>query len=186
MSNNYYNLFRPEMLQFVPISAQKILEIGCGSAGFSAQIKKCQSCEIWGVELNQDSAKKAEKVIDKVLCGDIVQLLSTLPNTYFDCIVMNDVIEHLIDPELVLIELSAKLNSSGVFVLSVPNVRFWKNWINFVLRKDWNYTDDGILDRTHYRFFTKKSLKRMFQKLNFEVQIFKGINKTNTWKAKLF
>jgi len=169
----------------VPRSAQRILEIGCGGAGFSAQIKKRQSCEIWGIELNQESAEKAEKIIDKVLCGDIVQLLSVLPDAYFDCIVMNDVIEHLIDPESVLTELRAKLNSSGVFVLSIPNVRFWENWVNFVLRKDWNYTDAGILDRTHYRFFTEKSLKRMFQKLNFEVQILKGINKTNTWKAKL-
>ena len=184
--SGYYNLLRSEMLPFIPISAQKILEIGCGCAEFSSQIKKRQPCEIWGVELDQESAKKAKEIVDKVLCGDIILHIDTLPEAYFDCIVMNDVIEHLTDPEFVLIKLSSKLNSSGILVLSVPNVRFWKNWINFVFRKDWEYTNDGILDRTHYRFFTKKSLKRMLQQLNFEIQILKGINKTNTWKAKLF
>jgi len=185
-TNSYYSLSRSEMLQFVPLAAQKILEVGCGCANFSAQVKKRQPCEIWGIELNQDSAQQAEKVIDKILCGDINQQLNVLPNEYFDCIVMNDVIEHLTNPEFVLTELSAKIKTSGIFVLSVPNVRFWKNWIGFVLRKDWEYTDDGVLDRTHYRFFTKKSLKRMFQRLNFEVQILKGINKTSTKKARLF
>jgi 2-polyprenyl-3-methyl-5-hydroxy-6-metoxy-1,4-benzoquinol methylase len=184
--SNYYMEPRSEMLPFVPISAQKILEIGCGCAEFSLQIKKRQPCEIWGVELDKESAKKAEKIVDNLLCGDISQLLDTLPDAYYDCIVMNDVIEHLTDPESILMKLSSKLNSSGMFVLSVPNVRFWKNWMNFILKKDWKYTESGILDRTHYRFFTKKSLKRMLQQLHFEIQILKGINKTNTWKAKLF
>lgn len=174
------------MLQFVPSSAQKILEIGCGNAEFSAQIKKRQFCKIWGVELNPESVEKAEKIVDNVFCGDVTQLLNKLPDEYFDCIVMNDVIEHLTSPELFLAELSAKLKKSGVFVMSIPNVRFWKNWVNFVLKKDWEYTNDGILDKTHYRFFTKKSIKRMLHRLNLDVQTLKGINKTNTWKAKLF
>ncbi|MCL2028535.1 MAG: class I SAM-dependent methyltransferase, partial [Bacteroidales bacterium] len=83
--SNYYNLPRTEMLQYIPSTAQKILEIGCGEAAFSSQIKKRQSCEIWGVELNQESAKQAGKIVDKILFGDITQLLSTLPDDDFDC-----------------------------------------------------------------------------------------------------
>jgi 2-polyprenyl-3-methyl-5-hydroxy-6-metoxy-1,4-benzoquinol methylase len=57
------------------------------------------------VELNIDAAAAAEKNTDKVLAGDIHQLADTLPEAYFDCVVFNDTLEHLVDPFGVLLKI---------------------------------------------------------------------------------
>ena len=93
----YYKNVRPEMLGFIPKSAKTILEIGCGSGNFSAQLVK-DGVETWGVEPFEESAKEATEKLTKVLLGTLDEVLQDLPDNYFDAIVMNDVIEHLLEP----------------------------------------------------------------------------------------
>ena len=59
---------------------------------------------------------------------------------------------------------------------SIPNVRFIENILRFLIQKDWRYTEWGILDKTHLRFFTEKSLKRLFQDNGFGLILFQRIN----------
>lgn len=82
---------------------------------------------------------------------------------------MNDVIEHLVSPWTVLDQLKGRLTKRGVIVLSIPNFRFWKNLREIVILGEWNYVESGILDRTHLRFFTYKSILKMLRDLQFEV-----------------
>jgi hypothetical protein len=53
------------------------------------------------------------------------------------------------------------------------------------LKKDWQYKDDGILDITHFRFFTKKSIERMFTNAGYKIVSIEGINPTGSIKVKL-
>ena len=85
----------------------------------------------------------------------------------FDYIIMGDVLEHLIDPMSTLKKLKPYLKKEGSFLLTVPNIRYWKTLIDLVLKDEWEYKDWGILDFTHLRFFTKKSLFRLFFKMDF-------------------
>jgi 2-polyprenyl-3-methyl-5-hydroxy-6-metoxy-1,4-benzoquinol methylase len=109
-----------------------------------------------------------------------------LPEAYFDCVICNDVLEHLADPYSVLFALKEKLSDNGVVVFSLPNVRHLGNLKNLLVKKDWQYRDAGILDATHLRFFTEKSIRRMFDDLGFELITLRGMNPIRSLKFILF
>jgi 2-polyprenyl-3-methyl-5-hydroxy-6-metoxy-1,4-benzoquinol methylase len=181
----YYYQVRPEMIEFVPENARTMLDVGCGDGLFGLQIKKKYRTEVWGIELDADSAKNAQKNLDKVFTGDICLLIDSLPDGYFDCVIFNDVLEHLIDPYGVLIRVKNKLSKNGVVVCSIPNFRFFYSLRDFLVSKDWKYEDEGIFDKTHLRFFTYKSIKRMFHSLDFEILRIQGLSEIKSWKFKL-
>src|SRR5450759_2238381 len=87
----YYLGTRDEMLGFIPEGVDTILEVGCAAGGFGHQLKLRGVREVWGVEMFEAAARQAESVLDKVLVGDIANLIDQLPETYFDVIVFNDV-----------------------------------------------------------------------------------------------
>ena len=178
---NYYSHARPEMLEFVPEDSKTILDIGCGEGYFGLALKNLGK-EVWGVERHQKSFLAAAGKLDKVIFGDIFSVLPSLPNNYFDCLVFNDVLEHLADPYSLLEMIKSKLSENGVVVCSIPNVRHVKVLRDLIFKKEWEYTDVGILDRTHLRFFTKKSLVRMLNDSDYEILKIQGINATSFWK----
>lgn len=181
----YYSLSRPEMIKYVPATAGKVLDIGCGEGLFGHALKHNKNIEIWGIELDVNSAALAKGRIDKVLSGDASVLVGTLPDNYFDCVVFNDVLEHLVDPYSMLEKIKTKLSSDGVIVCSIPNFRHFFTFRDFILSKDWKYQDDGIFDWTHLRFFTLKSIKRMFETLDYDLVTIEGLREIQSWKFKV-
>lgn len=175
----YFTNVRPEMLSLIPLSANKTLEIGCGQGNFSAQLTK-RGVETWGVEPNHSSAKIAQTQLFKILEGTLAEKLDELPHNYFDAIIMNDILEHLLFPWEDMKLLKTKLKNDGVLVSSIPNVRYAKNLFHLLFMKDWKYKNAGILDITHFRFFTKKSIIAMHKKSGYTVQKIKGINVTKS------
>lgn len=173
--DEYYNLVRQEMFKYIPSQAFKILEIGCGEGNFGAELKK-KKIEVWGVEYAPDQAALAEKKLDRVIAGDVATIIDSLPDNYFDVVVCNDVLEHLIDPYTVLDKLKDKLTEKGVVVSSIPNIRFFRNLFDYFFNKNWDYTDNGIMDKTHYRFFTVNSIRKMYENLGYEIVRMEGIN----------
>lgn len=185
-ASGYFKNKRAEMLKFVPPQCSKFLEIGCGDGSFGRQIKSTnKQVEYWGIDLDDNSITEAANNIDQALAGDINVIIENLPENYFDCIVMNDVLEHLMDPMEVLLGLESKIKPNALLVASIPNVRYITNLFNLILKRDWEYTDYGILDKTHLKFFTKKSIIRFFQSKNFEIQILEGINPIKSWIVSL-
>ena len=78
-----------------------------------------------------------------------------------------------------------KLTKEGVVVTSIPNVRYYRNYIDFALKGNWDYRDAGTLDKTHLRFFTYNSILKMFEHLGFEVLLIEGIHATRNKKLRL-
>lgn len=179
-NKEYYANARAEMLQFIPEDSKTILEVGCGVGKFSTLLTDMGK-ETWAIEPNQESAEKASKTISKVFVGTIDEKLSEVPDNYFDVIVMNDVIEHLTEPWDDIKKLKSKLKENGVFVSSIPNVRYAKNLFHVLFKRDWKYSDDRILDITHYRFFTKKSIKRLWEENGYKIERISGINRTKSF-----
>jgi 2-polyprenyl-3-methyl-5-hydroxy-6-metoxy-1,4-benzoquinol methylase len=184
-SEDYFSKSRPEMMRFVPAQAKRVLEFGCGEGAFSAALKIERGLEAWGVELDPAAAAEAARHLDKVLAGPLEDQLALLPEHYFDCIVFNDVLEHLVDPFTVLHRVKKLLHEGGVVVCSIPNARFFPAFIDFVFRKQWRYEDHGVWDRTHLRWFTQRSIAAMFDALGYDLLTLEGINDFVTWKFKL-
>ena len=181
----YYSHERKEMLRFIPKDAGVVLEAGCGSGMFGSALKQISNAEVWGIEMDREAASSAKDKLDKVIVGDLLEMLPSIPDKKFDCVVFNDVLEHLADPFVVLATIKSKLTSKGVVVCSIPNIRYFYTLFDLIVHKQWKYTDQGVLDRTHLRFFTKKSLIDVFFTLNYEMLQLEGINGINSWKFNL-
>jgi len=100
-------------------------------------------------------------------------------------IVFNDSLEHLIDPFLFLEKIKHKLKPGGSVVISIPNVRHFRNLYQLIFKKQWRYVDSGILDRTHLRFFTCESIRDMFEEAGFSIVQRKGIHGTRKRKVRI-
>jgi 2-polyprenyl-3-methyl-5-hydroxy-6-metoxy-1,4-benzoquinol methylase len=173
--SSYFEEARDEMLKYVPTESRIVLDIGCGRGNFGYLLKEERNVTVWGVELDERSALVAERKLDKVICSAFSSNLH-LPSKSFDCIVLNDVLEHFSDPDSALLYCKELLRDEGVIVASIPNVRYFDNIWNLLVHKDWEYTEWGILDKTHLKFFTKKSIVSTFENLGYQINRIEGLN----------
>jgi 2-polyprenyl-3-methyl-5-hydroxy-6-metoxy-1,4-benzoquinol methylase len=176
MSVSYEPTLRLEMLDFVPKNATSILEIGCGRSQFANEIKKRQACTITAIEPDSVMANEAMANHDKVIEQPVEEALSNLEEQY-DCILMIDVLEHLVNPWVILEQLRDKLTENGCVVVSIPNMRYFHALKGLMLHRDWEYDKSGVKDITHLRFFTENSIKNMFLSRGYQLSKITGINK---------
>jgi 2-polyprenyl-3-methyl-5-hydroxy-6-metoxy-1,4-benzoquinol methylase len=174
-SRKYYESSRPEMESLITVAPKRCIEFGCSSGGFSETLKKKYNCETWGIDMDEQSVEIARTKMDKVFMGNAFELVDQLPDNYFDYIICNDFIEHLHSPELFFNKTRRCLTDEAILICSLPNTRHWKNVYRFLILKDWKYKKSGILDYTHLRFFTKRSMKRSIKKWGFTIEKIKGI-----------
>lgn len=178
-SDPYFGNPRAEMLPFVPAGVQRVLELGCGSGAFAAALKRSGVREVVGIESVPSAAEAARARLDKVLLADVERDVLELPPGAFDCLVCNDVLEHLVDPWAVLNKLRPLLRPGAGLVVSLPNVRFHKVVRHLVWPGQWRYEDDGVLDRTHLRFFTREGARQLVESAGFAIERMQGINATS-------
>lgn len=173
-SNNYFSDIRWDIISLIPTGKNKILEIGCGT-GITGKILKEENkaVEVIGIEKIANIAKQAEKNIDKVITADIEILELPFANEYFDYIITADILEHLYNPSAVLDKLKKYIKKDGCIIASIPNIRYWKILRNLIVKGEWTYCSDGILDETHLRFFTKKSITKLFQSAGLSIDTIK-------------
>ena len=179
----YIDYIRPEVVQFLPNEYSKVLEIGCNVGNFRQFVNK--PCEYWGVEPFEEAANTAKTKMDKVLVGFYDNIINEIPENYFDLVIANDVIEHMEQPWNFLKSIKNKMTLNASIVLSIPNVRFYNNLRELLFHKDWKYEDSGILDITHLRFFTEKSIVRLLNENGFKIEMIKGINPIKVRKRHL-
>lgn len=155
---------------FLDLAAQgkKILEFGC-STGFLSRHLAERGCTVTGVEIDAEAAEKARQWCDRVLVADLNQpdWADNFPHNY-DTILFGDVLEHLIDPALVLREAAKLLLPGGRVVISLPNIAYWKIRLNLLMGK-FEYTSVGIMDVTHLRFFTPSTARKLIEESGYRV-----------------
>jgi len=170
---DYYRSARVEMTPFVPARRTRVLEIGCGAGVFCSALPNVD--ERWGVEPGEAATEAAHR-LDHVIRGTFNDAAGSLPRHYFDVVIRNDVIEHMPDHDMFLRRIRDHIAPGGVLVGSIPNVRYHENLFDLLLGRDWEYRESGILDRTHLRFFTERSLRRTFSRHGYAIEMFQGIN----------
>jgi 2-polyprenyl-3-methyl-5-hydroxy-6-metoxy-1,4-benzoquinol methylase len=186
--DSYYSQNRPEMRSLIPPSTKSLLDVGCGAGSFGEAIRaERPELSLSGIELFEDQAARARKHYGEVWSGDVHDVLQQLHARRFDLIVFNDLLEHLIDPAKVLRQCRELLSTEGKVLASIPNMRFWPALSDLVFQADWRYRDAGVMDSTHLRFFTRKSIVRLFEHTGFRVLQMHGINKTwiRSWRWRI-
>jgi 2-polyprenyl-3-methyl-5-hydroxy-6-metoxy-1,4-benzoquinol methylase len=93
-------------------------------------------------------------------------------------VICNDVIEHMPDDEFFLRDIQSKMAPDGRLLGSIPNMRHWPVLKDLVFKKEFDYQDMGVLDRTHLRFYTVKSFPKLLEKTGFTLEVFTGINRS--------
>jgi 2-polyprenyl-3-methyl-5-hydroxy-6-metoxy-1,4-benzoquinol methylase len=167
-----YRQSRAEMLALLPEQYSTVLEIGCDEGDFAARLQG----EVWGVEPESEPATIAAGRLHRVLVGTFEATRAALPIGYFDVVVCNDVIEHMADHDTFLRAIRAYIAPGGVLIGSVPNMRHYRALFELLVLRDWDYRDSGVLDRTHLRWFTARSLRRSLTRAGFAIERFQGIN----------
>ena len=143
---------------------RRVLEVGCATGYVGEYLVKQRSCSAIGVEIVPEAAAKARsrECYDDVIAGDIQDplVIDRLRGEPFDFILFGDVLEHLVEPVAALRSVVTLLAANGRILICVPNIVHWSMRLRILLGK-FEYTQTGILDRTHLRFYTPESAREM-------------------------
>lgn len=160
----YFTAARCSFVDFLPSnSTGRLLEVGCGNgntASYALAQGKCGWC--CGIELCPEPAAEARTKLNRVIIGDIEELPLDLPPNSFDVLLLSEVLEHLRDPASVLKKLRVLMRPGAVVVAGSPNVCHYSVLL-MLLRGEWTYQREGILDETHLRWFSPSSFSRLFE-----------------------
>ncbi len=153
----YYANARREVIDHVPSHAKRVLDVGCGLGFTGGLLRAERGIEVMGLEIHPDIAEAARKHLDSVVVGDFETIVLPWPEGYFDTIIAADVLEHLVDPWAALTKLIRYLSPGGTIVASLPNIRNL-DALGQVVEGSFAYKEQGILDRTHLRFFARRDM----------------------------
>jgi len=177
---------RLDVLPYIPTDARSALDVGCARGGFGVTLRRVlgPDARIVGVEAVPAQAAVARQGhgYDEVVDGYFPGALAQGGVEPFDLIAFNDVLEHILDPEDVLVQARDHLAPAGRIVAAIPSIQY-APVVMALLRGRWDYTDVGTLDRTHVRFFTKATMVEMFNRAGYTVELCEGINSVRQeWK----
>ena len=147
-----YERARPEILDHIPATAARVLDLGCATGTTGAALKRRQDAHVTGIELEPEYAREAATRLDRVIEGDVATAAVDGP---FDALIAADILEHLTDPWSTLSRYAGQLEPGATAVISLPNVNHWSTFA-YLARGRWPRKPEGIFDATHLRWFTRR------------------------------
>lgn len=164
-----YRSVNNAVLMSIPKEARRILDVGCGSGELGGVVKNLNQCFITGLTLNPLEAELAREKLDEVFLADLncIQLENI---GKYDCIICSHVLEHLYEPLSMLRELVKNcLAPDGTVIVALPNIVHWKSRLNLMMGR-FRYTDGGVMDRTHLRFFDWSTAADLVQNAGLQIE----------------
>ena len=157
------------MLDMIGVG-KRVLELGC-SNGYMSRLLKQRNCQVTGLDVDPLAAAEARAFCEEVIVADLDArpLVDLLPGTPFDVAVFGDVLEHLRDPWRILDEARAFLAPGSFVVLSIPNVAHGSVRLA-LLQGAFDYQPQGLLDSTHLRFFTLRSVRELCLRSGYRIE----------------
>ncbi|HEX6677367.1 MAG TPA: class I SAM-dependent methyltransferase, partial [Actinomycetes bacterium] len=154
----------------------KVLDLGCGDGGTAGDAVRARGCAYLGVDVSENAVRRARgRGFDARRIDDAGSL--PFEGDSFDAVLAIEVLEHLFLPHLAAAEVHRVLKPGGVFILSVPNVAYWRRRLDLAAFGRWNpFGDDLSVEQPwrdpHIRFFNPASMKRLLTLVGFgDVQV---------------
>jgi 2-polyprenyl-3-methyl-5-hydroxy-6-metoxy-1,4-benzoquinol methylase len=169
--HSYYDKSREDVIALIPEGARNVIDAGCAAGGLGRVLRaRRPGVRVRGIEPVAEQAERARAALDDVVVG-YFDAETRLPATWPapDCIVFADVIEHMVDPWGAVRRACALLAPGGSLVCSIPNVAHWSATLPVVCGR-FDYQDYGVLDRTHLRFFTRRTAIELVESAGLRVQ----------------
>lgn len=166
-----HDAHNPDLLELMPADARRIVEVGCsGGALAKAYLAINPRCEYIGIEADSDYAEAAKEACSRVVVGNIEEMDEEMFGTLTPagCWVFGDVLEHLYDPWAVLRRVRSALADDASVLACIPNSQHWsfQARVNCGLLR---YEDAGLLDRTHIRWFTRTTIRELFESADLRI-----------------
>lgn len=160
-----------DLLQLIPPNSMHIIEIGCSSGAIAREFKKINpACDYLGVDIDASYAELAKRHCDDAFAMDIEFADEAFYTSHAarDCWIFADVLEHLKDPWKVLQNVRQVLPAHGHVLACIPNVQHW-SMLASIAAGEFRYADSGLFDKTHLRWFTRKTMQALFEACGFQV-----------------
>ncbi len=155
-------------LDWASASGGWVLEAGCANGYISRRLVE-RGCHVIGLEVDGAVAEQAKAFCEQVIVVDLnCPSWKNSLTTKFDTVLFGDVLEHLIDPEKVLREAAHLLSPNGQVIVCLPNVAHWTIRLQLLSGK-FAYTETGILDATHLRFYTPQTARELLQRAGYDI-----------------
>ncbi len=161
---DYFAHARKDLISLIPkIDNCKLLEIGASGGGTLLEIKRSGlASEVVGIDLmTLENSLQQHQELDNFIVGNIEEIEIPYAENYFDVIICGDVFEHLVDPWKLVKRLSFHLKPGGYLITSIPNIRIKSAMTKIYFEGNFGYTEDGVFDKTHLRFFCKKNMREL-------------------------
>jgi 2-polyprenyl-3-methyl-5-hydroxy-6-metoxy-1,4-benzoquinol methylase len=184
---SYYGNARCDYVAVLPANPEAaILELGCGNGATGALALNEGKCARYiGIEMFEPMALQAKQVLTAVHVGNVETMELSYADGTFDALIMGEVLEHLVEPESVLRRLVAMVKPGGLVFASSPNIAHWRPIFGLILGR-FEYQDRGLMDRTHLRWFTPTSFRRMFEEAGVAVDQLGPLVRASKPKRVLF
>ena len=167
-----YEAINHKVVDLVGLSPAKILDLGCGSGALGRVLKSRAGHDITGITYSNEEGMVANEILDQVIVADL-NYLATEELGQFDLIICSHVLEHLNDPGSLLLRLRYCLREGGRLIVALPNVLWWKQRWEFLLGR-FRYTDGGLMDRTHCRFFDHETAQSLLMEAGYQINHFEA------------
>lgn len=171
-SKDYYTSGRPELMAFIERVVTRIgpsvLNVGCAAGMDADRLRQMGAQNLHGIEPVTAPAELAAQRYDRVWNSAFEMFEPS--GDWYDTILLADVLEHMADPSGALRRIHEMLAPDGRLIVSVPNVRHVSVLFGLIARGDWRYEAAGIMDSTHLRFFTSRSIERLLDQCGYHVR----------------
>jgi 2-polyprenyl-3-methyl-5-hydroxy-6-metoxy-1,4-benzoquinol methylase len=168
--SDYYSQVRKWPSLFNIRKGSKILDIGCGNGILGEYLQSKYLCQVTGIDIVEECVIRASKVLYKSFQGNIETMDLGSVGSEFDYIIFSDSLEHLIDTTNVLKSVKKLMAHGGSILIAIPNTRNFRVTFPLLFLDQWEYQDEGLLDRTHLRFFTGSSIREHIESCGYEVE----------------
>ena len=173
MSKLYNTQANARILDLVLRTGTSALDIGCGTGKLGTQLKEL-GIVTDGVTFSETEREIAKKNLRNVWLFNLEEGLPKIGEKY-ELVVLSHVMEHIADPTKLMMKLDSVLSEKGYIICAIPNMLFLYNRLKLLAGKV-EYQEYGLMDYTHVRWYTRKTMIELFSSFNYalDASLFHG------------